>query len=786
MTYQTKTVTPNTKQMANNRTCLTNFYPINLEFDEYTILQIPNREELLQELRDEHNSTHSFFKNGDFIYASNKEGEDMLFGGKLETLSVIGDERVTSSLIKHLFFRTFKDTFKGIIPIQFYPFRIISRNKSDDLVYDVLPDELKDKIAYKKQIELQLRVVDIDDIPTFGFVINVERRWIFNLNCQTLKDEGFDLVGRDILHSVKLPGMDGILAPDESFIGVVKEVYDDAALIDTNEGDQRIPLNELFIKKTPRNIEEYLKHKVGETQCQRILKVVNSKKENIFNAKNVQREIQQFANLISIDRNSKQPIQYLNKDGFVFTISSTAAIPHNRFQLENNQTFILDPSGVQTCKRYPDAGLNQFAPYDSIYFSPKSPKILAIFHKENRGFHTNFLKTLIDGMPQSKWFKKGFRNKYNLGEINLLPREINSYDISAYEKVISELEDKPDLAIIELPSRFKSMPIESSPYYILKARLLGMEVPVQFISTQKAKNYKDYILNPLSLQLYAKLGGIPWVLPSSPSIDREFVVGIGHSTIRKNSFKGNEQDRVVGITTFFSGDGQYLLSNKAKDVPYEEYFDELLKNMKSSFDELSKTQAWKDGDTIRLIFHIFKPIKNVEFDVVSQLIREYPQYNIQFAFVTISKKHPFILFNPNERGKKSNYNNSKPKGEFVPKRGTNLILNDSSCLIQLLGVDELKTTKHGMSSPLLIRIRKPEGNFDYADIEPLLFTDLHYIVQQIVAFTYLSWRTFLPGEIPATMQYSNLISGLLGRLRRIDGWKPDSVNRNLKYKKWFL
>jgi len=107
-------------------------------------------------------------------------------------------------------------------------------------------------------------------------------------------------------------------------------------------------------------------------------------------------------------------------------------------------------------------------------------------------------------------------------------------------------------------------------------------------------------------------------------------------------------------------------------------------------------------------------------------------------------------------------------------------------LIQLLGIDELKTTKHGMSKPLLIKIRKPEGNFDYADIEPLLFTDLHYITQQIVAFTYLSWRTLMPAEIPATMQYSNLISRLLGRLRRIEGWKPDSVNRNLKYKKWFL
>ncbi len=763
----------------------TNFYPIHLEFDEYNILQIPNRDGLKQELRNKHNSTHSFFKIGDFIYASNKEGEDLSFGGKFEKLSVFDNRKVTSSLIKHLFFRTFKETFQGIIPIQFYPFRILSRKKTDDLIYNVLPIEIRGKIAYKKQIEIQLRLIDVNDKPTFGFIINMERKWIFNINCQILRNQGFNLLGRDIIHSVELPGMEGILAPDESFIGIVKEVYENTALIDTNEGNQIIPLNELYIKKTTFNIKEYLNYKIGEKRCNHVLRTINSKKEIIFNAKNTQREIQQFANLISINRKTNQPIQYVNKDGFVFTISSSPEILHSQFHIENNQTFILDPSGVQTCKRYPDIGLNNFGPYDSNFFSPKSPTILAIFHKDNRGFHTNFLNSLLNGMPKSKWFKQGFKDKYNLHGIKLLPKQINSYNIDSYENVISSLEEKPDIAIIELPSKFRSLPVENSPYYLLKARLLEMEVPVQFISTYNAKNYKDYILNPISLQLYAKLGGIPWVLPASTSIDREFVVGIGHSTIRKNSFKGSEQERIVGITTFFSGDGQYLLSNKAKDVPYDKYFDELLKNMKSSFDELSRTQAWKDNDTIRLIFHIFKPIKNIEFDVVSQLIRDYPRYNIQFAFVTISKKHPFILFNPDEKGKKGFYG-SELKGEYVPRRGTNLILNDKSCLIQLLGVDELKTTKHGMSSPILIRIRKPEGNDDYADIESLLFTDLHYIVQQIVAFTHLSWRTFLPGEIPATMQYSNLISGLLGRLRRVEGWKPDSVNRNLKYKKWFL
>jgi len=293
------------------------------------------------------------------------------------------------------------------------------------------------------------------------------------------------------------------------------------------------------------------------------------------------------------------------------------------------------------------------------------------------------------------------------------------------------------------------------------------------------------LLNAIGLQIYAKLGGTPWVLPSARSVDRELIIGIGHSIIRNNSFKGAEQNRVVGITTFFSSDGQYLLSNKAKDVQFDNYFAELLKNLNEALNTLQQTQAWKQNDTIRLIFHIFKPIKNIEHEVVQELIKRFSNYNIQYAFVTISKKHPFQLFDISQQGKKS-YDGKDVLGKYVPYRGSNLLLNSSSCLIQLLGFKEIKTSKHGISSPLLIRILKPldtQGN----EIETKeLFSDIQYIVQQVYSFTYLSWRGFLPSEHPATMLYSNLFSNLLGKLRLIDGWHPDVLNFKLKRKKWFL
>ncbi len=82
-----------------------NYFPINIEFDEYQVNSEPYHEERLAELRTLHNSTHSFFRNGDSIYISNKEGDDNVSIGTLTEKNVYKDNEITASLIKHLFFK---------------------------------------------------------------------------------------------------------------------------------------------------------------------------------------------------------------------------------------------------------------------------------------------------------------------------------------------------------------------------------------------------------------------------------------------------------------------------------------------------------------------------------------------------------------------------------------------------------------------------------------------------------------------------------------------------------
>jgi Piwi domain len=759
-----------------------NYFPIKFDFNQYQIQTDLYSETHLNDLRNRFNSTHSFFRNGDLIYISNKDGDDTVIGD-LEVRNVFEDNLITSSLIKHIFFRTFKERFSRYIPVDFYPFRFFSGQSKDDIIYDILPDDLKDKISYKKLIEIQLRYTEIEGKKQFGFLINIRRNWVFNISCYQLHTEGYNLIGIDVLLAETLPGLDNVLAPNEELIGVIIEVADETAKVETNDGIKIYRLEQLFLKKSKLIIGDYLEFATSQQKRDEVMNLIESQRPEIYNTKRHFEEIQKIANHLFFAEGS--PVLFHNKDGFCFTVEQNPVNVVNSIELRT-PTFIFDPAATKTNNSSPDAGLSNYGPYDSATFDVKTPAFLCICNRNNRGNFTRFLSNLKDGVPNSAYFKKGLQKKYDLQDVIFNIRETSSYALEEYLKVISNYdENKPHLAVIEIPGSFKRNTESAKIYYQIKAKLLSLEIPVQIVTTEIINNYNEYILNSIALQIYAKLGGTPWVLPSQRSVDREIIIGIGHSWLRSNHYMGAEQNRVVGITTFMSSDGQYLLGDKVKDVAFEFYFEELLKSLKNSITRLSTEQGWFENDTVRLIFHIFKPIKNTEFDVVSQLIRETSQFRIKFAFVTISNFHPAVLFDTSQLGVRS-YGNGGLKGQFIPRRGSNVFLDEKSCIVQMFGANELKTAKQAMSKPVLITIRTPQGNYDNSDLNHLLFHDLGYITQQIFSFTYLSWRSFLPGEEPATMKYSNLISKLLGKMRDVPNWDADCLNYGLKRKKWFL
>src|SRR5690606_7283213 len=110
-----------------------NYFQIQFDFTKYQVSTEPYSNEKLYELRKLYNNSYSFFRDGNLIIISNKNDKKRQLIRKTEDRSVFDHEKVTASLIKHIFFRTFKDRFSGFIPVDFYPFRFYSSQERDDL-----------------------------------------------------------------------------------------------------------------------------------------------------------------------------------------------------------------------------------------------------------------------------------------------------------------------------------------------------------------------------------------------------------------------------------------------------------------------------------------------------------------------------------------------------------------------------------------------------------------------------------------------------------------------------
>ncbi len=741
-----------------------NFFPIKFEFDEFDIQRIPYKEGLLPDLRKQYNSTHSFFRRGDFIYISPGTADAVNLGTTVR-LSIQENQDVVSRLIKHVFFRTVKEAQPTLQP-QFYPFTFAALDAKFDLARPHVPEHLRGVLTYKRLTEVEFRDhTDTSGRVSFGTLINHRYRWNLSRRGDELHQEDFDLAGREVIGYEAPEYSDGVVAPEMSLLGRVYQVIADRAQVDTSNGRVEYPLTELYLHHSRDNITAYLAKWVGEGRASAVMHSIKMAEAERLKPQGIMQEVEKMASWLS-------RLVYRNHDAFGFHITQNNVVnPATAFSLpEPNLLFDLNRTRVH---RSPSTGLNLYGPYSrSTGFDVNAPRMLVIFHRQNEGLFTRFLAQLIDGVPNHSYFANGLARKYVLTSLNYRIVELTDYTVAEYLAAINlgiQQEGTPfDLALVETCDEFRRLPPAQNPYYQVKAALLAQGTAVQFV---KAATIQDptYKIDGIALQLYAKLGGTPWAIPSDPNVDRELVVGIGSTIQRQNLYAGAAQTRYVGISTFFTADGLYQSNSRTQHVPYEEYFGELLRSLKESLDLIANQYSWAEGSRVRLIFHIFKPIRNVEAEVVAELMRRYPQYDIRFAFVTISERHPYLLYDENQRGDRAG------RGANIPARGYCLPLGPRACLVHLLGTGQVRVAKHGAPHPVLVRIH-----------EHSTFHDLRYVVEQVFKFSRLSFRTFEPSYSPVTLLYANLLTRQLRELREVPHWNYTVANAQLRKKKWFL
>jgi hypothetical protein len=439
-------------------------------------------------------------------------------------------------------------------------------------------------------------------------------------------------------------------------------------------------------------------------------------------------------------------------------------------------TFVFDYSGDKT-HQYAEHGLTKFGPFDAEAFTPKRPNLVVVTPSQYQGTVEGFVNGLLHGIPGTA-FADGLIRRYQLtGATTKMiafdgPRDAAGYR-QACRKAL-EQNEKIDLAVVVVSAGQRHLTGNDSPYLVSKSTFMSQGVPVQEFQVENMRgDGVPHKLKNASLASYAKLGGTPFVVKvQARPMAHELVIGLGSASHMDRRMGPTE--RSVGITTVFNVDGNYLVSNTSREASYDQYADELLKALVTCIEQVKHDRGWQPKDTVRLVFHVFKPFKDREAQAVKQLVDFLAGdfLNVEYAFVNISEDHPWALIDEDAAGV-SAY--GKTKGRMVPIRGHAVALGEREMLLSTVGPRDVKLPIHGLPQPLLLKLHREST-----------FTDLDYLAGQVLRFTAMSWRRPYPSAKPVTIFYSELIAGLLGDLRSVTNWNSDLIGTKLRNSRWFL
>ena len=444
----------------------------------------------------------------------------------------------------------------------------------------------------------------------------------------------------------------------------------------------------------------------------------------------------------------------------------------------------FDPSGAsETSVSWAQRGLDELGPYDRRFVGGRRLRIAVVCEACCKDQMRGAVDDLLRGLPHVRGVgpnslaphPNGLVGRFRLGEPDVMFFEAEDAGASSYIQAArraigaaSSQDETWDLALVQVRREWQERPYEDSPYWATKAAFLKWDTPVQALSIELGTlddvPYGMAMAN-MSLAIYAKLGGVPWLLPSRCSLQHELVVGLGSHTVKEGRRGAGE--RSVGIATVFSGQGHYYLDSRTTAVPFHDYPAAVKAVIVDAVGRVRDDENWQPDDSVRLVFHAFVQVRQDTVEAVVAAVGELGLKRVSFAFLHVVEDHAFIAFDRSA---------PKGKGAYAPERGLAIELGEREWLLMLTGREQVKGERHGLPDPVLLRLH---GSSTHRDMETL--------TRQVSDFAMHSWRTFGPARLPITLGYAAEIARQLAGLERTPNWDPDAVvGSRVMRRPWFL
>lgn len=428
---------------------------------------------------------------------------------------------------------------------------------------------------------------------------------------------------------------------------------------------------------------------------------------------------------------------------------------NNNFRLYGRQLDVPnvkfgDPSSESTS---PQSGsmyrkMKIYGPYDKNRIQISEVSLAVVYPKKHEKVVDNFISAFNDGIGSYTGFYSFF--KLTTRTFDKIPVDNNTPEDYA-DEITKSTRKNYDLVFIVLDSSGNSDKI----YSLSKTLYLSNGIPCQAINSGRL--YSDnsdlqWIVANISLAVYAKIGGTPWVIEAKEK--PEIVLGMSRAMDKNRKV-------FVGFATIFKSDGDYILfHSKSPVVSWEEYEEQLEELVYKSLKEYEKQRNLPEN----IVLHFHKKTGKKEINAVQKAI-EMIGKDIKYAILHLNSYSSFRLFDT-----------SHPT--YVPISGLSVRLGARQALLLSDGRSNDKN-RRGIGSPYPLEITMDKAsNMDINEFPRL--------VKQVYDFSYVNWRAFNANNIPVTINYPYLIAKLIGNLESIDTWNHLIANGKLVEKAWFI
>jgi hypothetical protein len=457
-----------------------------------------------------------------------------------------------------------------------------------------------------------------DDPAWLGLIADVGTSNVIDMPVDELIEHGFDPTGSyvgvhgdtdDAVSASRLRLLGRVIGVDGDML-VLDDVREDAA-------NERVPAADVFPEPRRETLEAVVKQlypRIATEALKKLRRIRGPYLSGERKLAKIQRTIEEMNKSLAGGGDKALRLQLGDGLRASFGPLLNRSSPHFPRMIETSRPGMLfGPSGHDQANQ-PDQGIRQFGPFQYTHNPVNDPMIAVLCDKQARGRMDQFAKLLRDGLDEDYGrFSGGLIGKFRLTSARFqffeLSGDSGDHYAAAAQRVLDDLPTTPALALVQVRESHKQRASGQNPYFVAKARFMRAGVPVQAVrlETVEANRGRAFTLNNLALAAYAKIGGVPWVISTRGVATHELVIGIGCTEV--GSSRLGERARYVGITTLFQGDGRYLVWETTREASFDDYPEALLASLRKSVRFVRDQNKWEAGDPVRLIFHVYKPLK---------------------------------------------------------------------------------------------------------------------------------------------------------------------------------